>query len=317
VDWTQFIDVLGRAHRAVACFDQMIQTVSHPKSIFSLLTYEELLSSLEYSPVTLDTFLLHQALYSKIDNPFLKKILNYQKALSFASRQIKTKPISISFLCQMHQLIKPDLDLAKDKACFRQRQNWIGPEGCEMKDAYFYPPKFQLIPAYMNNLKHYLNSKTVDPLIQLSVFFAQLLVIHPFMDGNGRLARSLIPMILYKKKLTSTLQFYMSNYFKKHRLAYFEKLFLISAKGDWEEWIRFFLQGVIEEGENAVKKAGKILALYEKLKGLPKIELLFAAPILRKDQLPQQTFNALIKRKWIRPHSKIESIFIFPKLLKI
>lgn len=166
-----------------------------------------------------------------------------------------SRPLTLSLICQMHHKILQTAIPAKDGGKFRKRQNWIGPLGCSQKEGYFIPPKFDQVPAYMNNLKRYINSKDQDVLVQLAIFFAQLLIIHPFMDGNGRLARALIPVVLYKKKVISAPLFDMNGYFKKHRLKYFEKLFLISKRSDWEGWIRFFLQGVIE----AEKKMSSIL----------------------------------------------------------
>ncbi|MGE5195928.1 MAG: Fic family protein, partial [Anaerolineae bacterium] len=128
------------------------------------------------------------------------------------------------------------------------------------------------MPRYLDNLKKYLHYKEKDPLVQLAIFFAQLLIIHPFMDGNGRVARALIPFFLYKKNIVSTPLFYLSAYFKRYRLQYFEKLFSISSKNEWEEWIRFFLKGVIHEGEESIQKAKAILSGYcridETLKGM-------------------------------------------------
>ena len=106
----------------------------------------------------------------------------------------------------------------------------------------------------MRKLNAYVNKKEKDPLVQLAIYFAQLLIIHPFMDGNGRLARSLVPIFLYKKGLISTPRFYLSAYFKRHRLEYFKRLYMISKKKDWEGWIRFFLQGIIEEGELMIRQ---------------------------------------------------------------
>lgn len=174
------------------------------------------------------------------------------------TRRISKKPLTISLICKLHAKILRD---SKEAGAFRKRQNWIGPEGCSKEEGYFFPPKFHLVPKLMANLKHYINSKEKDPLIQLAIFFAQLLVIHPFMDGNGRLARALVPIILCQKGLIRQPLFNMNAYFKKHRLKYFEKLFLISEKDDWEGWIRFFLEGIIEEGKKMSSKLLKNRAL--------------------------------------------------------
>ncbi len=156
----------------------------------------------------------------------------------------KKKPITFSLILKMHKKI---IRNSKDAGKFRTRQNWIGPEGCSKEEGYFFPPSHKSVPKYMKNLKHYINGRDKDRLVQLAIFFAQLLIIHPFTDGNGRLARALVPVILRKK-------FDMTSYFKKHRLKYFEKLFQISEADDWEGWIRFFLEGIIYTGEKSLTK---------------------------------------------------------------
>lgn len=115
-----------------------------------------------------------------------------------------------------------------------------------MKEGYFYPPLPELVAKSMKNLERYYKSrKEKDPLVHLAIYFAELLIIHPFMDMNGRIARAIIPLFLYKKGLTPKPNFYMSAYFKQRRLKYFKQLYQITAENDWEGWIRFFLQGII------------------------------------------------------------------------
>jgi Fic family protein len=158
--------------------------------------------------------------------------------------------LSTKLLCEMHRALKKGSD-----GHFRKKQNWIGPEGCLKEEAYFFPPRFETVPKSMENLRRYANAKEKDPLVQLAIYFAQLLIIHPFMDGNGRIARATIPLFLYQKKLTSTPRFSLSAYFHRHRLKYFECLYLISVHNDWEGWVRFFLQGVIDESKQVIRQS--------------------------------------------------------------
>ena len=211
--WEEFVDLLGKAHEVVGRFDELIRLFSSRP--FSFLKEDEL------------------------------RVPHAHKTLLLLAERAVHKPVTFELLKQMHRALKP----AKDVGRFRKRQNWIGPEGAPITEAYFLPPKFERVPKLMRQLKQYLNSKERDPLIQLAIFFAQFLMIHPFMDGNGRIARALIPMILCKKKVTRAPLFFMSAYFHRYREQYFEKLFQISENNDWEGWIRFFLKGIIEEGE--------------------------------------------------------------------
>ena len=216
--WEEWVDLLGKAHEVVGRFDELICLFS--RRSFSFLKKDEL------------------------------RVPHAHPTLLRLAERHAHKPFTLALLKKMHRALKP----VKDVGRFRKRQNWIGPEGGSIEEAYYLPPKFERVPALMDNLKKYLNSKEKDPLIQLAIFVAQLLIIHPFMDGNGRIARALIPMILCKKKMTRAPLFFMSAYFHRHRLQYFEKLFQISKNNDWEGWIRFFLKGIIEDGEYQIKK---------------------------------------------------------------
>lgn len=217
LNWELFIDVLGKAHATIARFCLLLDRSAYP-------------------------FLQAQEIKAQLP----KERASYKKLLTFSFKAIRHQELSSTFLCTMHQFLK--------EGEFRKRQNWIGPKGCTKEEAYFLPPPYKKIPKAMENLKKYESRKEKDPLVHLAIYFAQLLIIHPFMDANGRLARAVVPLFLYKKGLTPMPYFYLSAYFRRRRLEYFEKLYLISKTKDWESWIRFFLEGIIEEGERIIRR---------------------------------------------------------------
>ena len=218
LNWESFLPKLGKAHALLARFDEKI--------------------------------------------PLTKQLIEDEAQIEkqnhlYALREILKGPsISFALMCKLHKILKKDIatpwNLPFGK--FRNRQNWIGKEGCTIDKAYFVPPDPKAIPKYMKELKNYLSFKEKDPLVQLAIFFAQFLIIHPFMDGNGRVGRILIPLFLHQKKLISSPKFFMDAYIKKHRTVYFEKLFAITLKNDWEGWIDFFLTGIIETSMAALKQ---------------------------------------------------------------
>lgn len=219
LDWDAFDDLLKKAHKTLARFDRIAD--SKDISFF-------------------------QAREIKAQSPKERK--TYQDLLAFLEKNFKRRRLSSQLLRQMHKILQPD-----QKGQFRKKQNWIGPKGCTKKEAYFLPPLYSKISEGMKNLGAYQRGKEKDPLVQLAIYFAQLLIIHLFMDGNGRLARAAIPLFLYEKKILSSPNFYLSAYFRRRRLKYFEKLYLISKAKDWEGWIVFFLQGILEEGEKVIR----------------------------------------------------------------
>jgi Fic family protein len=172
--------------------------------------------------------------------------LCYKKALEIGQRNIQTRPVTFALIKRMHATINRD-SVKPERGHFRKRQNWIGPEGRPIEEAYFYPPAPEILPRALRNWKDYLRYPEKDPLLKIAIIFAQFLILHPFMDGNGRVARALLPLLFFKEKVTAQPLLYLSVYFEKARATYCQKLFDITAKNDWEGWILFFLEGVEKE----------------------------------------------------------------------
>lgn len=208
------------------------------KAVSGLLKKAHLVLAHSTKPVCCFSTEALQGMHSeKLDRK--KKICAYRGAFKMA----KNSPsITLALLQKMQAALKPG-----SAGKLRDKQNWIGFEGCKIEEAYFYPPRPAIVRTEMRKLLKYLRGPEKDPLVQIAIFFGQLLIIHPFMDGNGRLGRLLLPVLFHQKKLTRAPNFYMSSYFQKHRVKYFDALYEISHSGDWEGWIRFFLKGIIKQ----------------------------------------------------------------------
>jgi len=131
-----------------------------------------------------------------------------------------------------------------------------------MENARFVPPNPDAVPAAMDAWEKYLHSTSGDQLVQLAILHVEFEAIHPFLDGNGRLGRLVVPLFLVEKKLLTSPNFYISAYFEQHRDEYYERLRGVSRDGDWTPWCEFFLKAVIEQGKQNEAKALAILALY-------------------------------------------------------
>jgi Fic family protein len=208
--------------------------------------------------VSLKEFLLS----SKKKRVFVQ-IRDYVEAFNWACPEIAQKPFSKKQICQIHKMIKRASAQKPDLGRYRNRQNWIGPSGCTIEQAYFYPPAAESVDQLMNQLFCYMKRSDKEPLLQLALILAQLLIIHPFMDGNGRIARLLIPLFLYKKKVLPSPFFFLSGYFKYRRLRYFQTLFKTTKENNWEEWIRFFLRGIRISAKKQTRTLMHIASLYE------------------------------------------------------
>lgn len=295
--WEELADLLGRAHFVLGRFEALTHGIKNREQVLSLLMQEEAIHSLHYDqgPKDFRAFLLLQ----HADSPS-KEVLQvqaYEATLRELIGTLQNTPLSLNLIKKIHAAVKIRSAMPEELGRLRTRQNWIGPEGCKIEEAYFFPPAPQQVMTLMKNLIGYLHGEERDKLVQTAIFFAQLLIIHPFMDGNGRVGRLLIPIILCKKKILSTPLFFMSSYFKTERLRYFQKLNAISEEDDWIGWIRFFLQGIIKQGEKSCSQVQALVdlhirmshALEASISATKLINTLFTLPIIDEKRLLDET----------------------------
>jgi Fic family protein len=146
---------------------------------------------------------------------------------------------------------------------FRRTQVHIGPKDARIQDATFVPPSPEMLPAALDAFEKYLHDDQLPALIHAALCHAQFETIHPFLDGNGRMGRLLITLLLCERKVLSKPLLYLSHYLKRHRAQYYDRLQAIRVDGNWEAWLAFFLRGVREVATEASDTARKILALRE------------------------------------------------------
>mgnify|MGYP004675569115 FL=1 len=190
-------------------------------------------------------------------------VVNYIHALNYGIELLEKLPISIRYLKELHKvLLKGVRGEMKNPGEIRHSQNWIGPSGCTLSNATFVPPSIDKMKEALNNLEIYMNEKiNVEPLIQIALIHYQFETIHPFLDGNGRLGRLLIPLWLKNNDYLQYPLLYLSLYFKQNRTEYYGLLMDVRFKGKYEEWIKFFLNGVIEMANNSIDAIEKIIRL--------------------------------------------------------
>jgi len=289
VQWELLIPVLGRANRALARYDGILFSVPDPAILLSPMTTQEavLSSRIEGTQATLNEVLRFEA----GDEPDLEsrrfdiqEIINYRAALRRAEASLHSRPFNLNLLLELHsQLLDSVRGRNKARGHFRRVQNWIGSPGSTIEQADFVPPDPSVLMEYLDNWEKYYHSDRPDPLVQLAIVHAQFEIIHPFLDGNGRIGRILIPLFLFEKHLLSQPMFYLSAYFDEHRDEYVARLRALGGSAQaWNAWIEFFLTAVEKQALQNADKARDIKALYDKLKAQV-IELtrsLFAVPLL-------------------------------------
>jgi Fic family protein len=194
----------------------------------------------------------------------VEEVSHYIAAMNLGLGKLREEyPISLRLIKEMHAtLLRGGRGSKKQPGEFRHSQNWIG--GTRPGNATFVPPPHEKLAELLGNLEHYINDSygTVPALLKAAIAHVQFETIHPFLDGNGRIGRLLITLILCKEGLLSQPVLYLSLYLKKHRTYYYELLNEVRHQGAWEKWITFFLEGLIETAQEATKNAKTIADLF-------------------------------------------------------
>lgn len=260
--------LLSQADRALWRLDGSIQTLPHPDMfVFMYVRKEAVLSSqIEGTQSSLQDVLAAEAKVLSPDRPKdVDEVVNYVKAMNYGIERLGTFPVSIRLIREIHgKLLHGVRGSHLTPGQLRTSQNWIGPAGCTLSEATFVPPPPHEVPDKMSELEQFLHKRTELPLlIKIGLAHAQFETIHPFLDGNGRVGRLLITFLLCEQGVLLKPVLYLSCYFKKNRQLYYEKLQAVRDQGLWEDWLAFFLQGVMEVSKQATETARRVLMLRE------------------------------------------------------
>ncbi|MEE9241347.1 MAG: Fic family protein, partial [bacterium] len=223
-----------------------------------------------------------------------QEVVNYVHALRYGFERTDTLPISLRLIREIHKILLEGVrGSEKDPGEFRTTQNWVGPSGSTPATASYVPPPVHEMKNALHEFEKYLcENKKDPPLIRCALVHAQFETIHPFLDGNGRIGRLLITFMLGVENILARPLLYLSYYFKRNQSEYYDMLMATREKGDWEGWVRFFLNGVMQTAEQAAETARAILDMREthgkiassgKLKGKHSnflLNLLFESPIV-------------------------------------
>lgn len=195
-----------------------------------------------------------------------QEVQNYIEAMNYSISRLLKLPLSVRLIREAHKiLLKGVRGKNKLPGEFRTTQNWIG--GATINDAVFVPPHHTLVPELVSDLEKFLNNQDikVPHLIRIGMSHYQFEAIHPFLDGNGRIGRLLITLYLVYHGLLTRPTLYLSDFIEKNRSIYYDNLIGVSEKNNMEQWLRFFLVGIIETSAVAIDTFNKIIALRDKL----------------------------------------------------
>ena len=193
------------------------------------------------------------------------EIHNYVEALGFGLEGLQTLPVSLRLIRELHARLMKNVrgeHLAPGE--FRHSQNWIGPAGCTLQNSPYVPPPVKEMIASLAELESFIYAPSELPnLVRVALIHYQFEAIHPFLDGNGRLGRLLIILLLHTWDMLPQPLLYLSAYFEANRQEYYDRLLAVSQQGRWEDWLHFFLMGVSVQSRDAIQRIIQLRTLYD------------------------------------------------------
>ncbi len=263
---TEMVGLLVRANRQVAELDGISSRIPDMPLFVSMYVRKEALmsSQIEGTQATLEDVL--DPMLEANTNRDVSDVVNYIRATDYAVNRLQTLPLCSRLLRETHAVLMEGVR-GKEKypGEFQRSQNWIGGPGSTLKTARYIPPSPEDMETAMSDLEKYINTEDgQDELIRAALIHYQFETIHPFLDGNGRIGRLLVTLYLMERKVLTTPALYLSYFLKRNRLEYYDRMTEVRRSGDYEQWIRFFLQAVEECARDAIETVNRLTALHEK-----------------------------------------------------
>lgn len=293
--------ILEEANIALGRLDTMGFLLPNIDYIIAMYVRKEALlsSQIEGTQASLEDIFIYES-HDPVKNIHdVQEVVNYIKALNHGLSRIEEFPMSIRLIKEIHNILLSNTrGKERTPGEFKRSQNWIGPSGSTLKNASFIPPPPAEALDAMGQLELFMHQEHNLPvLIACALIHYQFETIHPFLDGNGRLGRLLITFYLCWKGVMQKPLLYLSYYFKLHRQEYYDRLNLVREKGDYEQWIVFFLQGIIWTSNSALSTIKKVLAIGESHK-----------KVLIKEKVSSPFAIALLDFMMSKPHLSIQEV---------
>jgi Fic family protein len=260
---------ISAADRGLSELAGVARTLPNPHLLIRpFLSREAVLSSrIEGTQASLsDLFYFEAAKAPPTLDSDVREVRNYVRALEQGLKRLDKLPVSMRLLREMHQELMTGVrgeHLTPGET--RTSQNWIGPGGCTLNDAKFVPPPPEDMNEALSDMEKFIHARSPLPfVVRLALIHYQFEAIHPFLDGNGRIGRLLIVLLLCAENVLPQPMLYLSAYFERHQSEYYRLLLEVSRDGRWQEWISFFLRGLAEQSRDAISRSDKLLELWHK-----------------------------------------------------
>lgn len=301
--WELSLDIINRliaAERSMGELNGLAQQLPNPYLLINPYIRREAVASsrIEGTRTDLRELMLFEADANTVDHvDDAKEVENYVTALQYALSKPDERAVSLSLIRETHQLLMTGARGGDKKPGeFRPAQVFIASRGG--REVRYIPPPPDLVEPLMRDLEQFMVSdSTLPQLIRIAMIHYQFEAIHPFLDGNGRSGRVLISMLLAEWRLLRRPILYLSDFFERNRRDYVDALLWVSQRGEWDEWIGFFLDGIIVQAQDGVVRGRKILELREhyrqrfqalrSIRLLPLIDQLFLRPVFTVAQVSE------------------------------
>ena len=269
----EIVKLLVDANKQLVKLDTASQLISNADLFISMYVRKEALisSQIEGTQCTLDDVLDPEVEANA--NLDVSDVINYVKATQYALKRLERLPLCCRLIREIHEVLMENVR-GQDKTPgeFRHSQNWIGPANCSLKDARYIPPNVEDMQTAMSDLEKYINENVdYDPLIRAALIHYQFKTIHPFLNGNGRIGRLLILLYLMEQKLIEKPVIYISYFLKKNQIEYYDRISEVRRTGNFEQWIRFFLEAVSKAASDSLEAIRQLSVLHDtNVEKLPK-----------------------------------------------
>ena len=297
----QLVNALSYAERELSRLATLSSSYPFPRILSQpFMRREAVLSSrIEGTRASLvDLYNYESSQLSFLEDNDASEVFNYVRALDYGLNRLKQLPVSLRLIREIHaRLMEGARGGNLTPGNFRQTQNWIGPAGSTLETATFVPPPVDEMQEALNELEKFMHADTeTPPLVRAGMIHYQFEAIHPFLDGNGRMGRLLIMLLLYEWGLLPQPLLNLSAYFEHYRQEYYDRLLAISQRGNWEEWLAFFLRGISTQAKDSIVRLERLQKIREKYDVVVRadrnvsrmavvVDFLFARPVFTNRQL--------------------------------
>ena len=260
---------LSEADRALSELSGIARTLPNPHLLIGPFVRREavLSSRIEGTQASFSDLLFFEAANLKEKEvPDVREVSNYVRALEYGLGRLKDLPVSLRLIREIHaRLLDGVRGQSQTPGEFRRSQNWVGPPGCTLMDATYVPPPVDEMLKALDSFEKYIHAESnFPPLIRLSLIHYQFEAIHPFLDGNGRVGRLLVTLLLCSDGLMPQPLLYLSAFFERYRDDYYQSLLEVSQHGKCKEWIIYFLRGITSQARDAIRRSDRLLSLWQK-----------------------------------------------------